>query len=114
MRNFGASFVCLAFLVLNAPASAASCNQAFVNSVLSRMNTLVSTSGNCRKVLNSETAKAGRVCTTCRGTISKLLTLQGMYSKNSRCFREDPKISSRFNELWYLKKEVERLQRMCS
>jgi hypothetical protein len=113
MRNFGTSFVCLTFLVLSAPASAASCNQAFVNSVLSRMNTLVSTSGNCRKLLNSE-AQTGKVCTTCRGTISKLLTLQSMYSKNGRCFRDDPKISARFNELWYLKKEVERLQRMCS
>jgi hypothetical protein len=114
MRTTRAMFVLLALLA-SAPASqAAGCNQAFVNSVLTRMNTLVSASGSCRKMLNSQNAQVGKVCTTCRGTISRLLSLRSMYSKNESCFKNDPKISARFNELWYLKKEVDKLQRMCS
>jgi hypothetical protein len=114
MRTSGAMFVLLAFLAAAPAAQAANCNQTFVNSVLTRMNTLVNGSSTCRKVLNSENADSGKVCTSCRGTISRLLMLRNMYSKNQSCFRNDPKISARFNELWYLKKEVDKLQRMCS
>jgi hypothetical protein len=114
MRTTRAMFVLLAVLATAPATEAAGCNQAFVNSVLSRMNTLVSGSGSCRKMLGADNAQIGKVCTTCRGTISRLLTLRSMYSKNTNCFRNDPKISARFNELWYLKKDVDKLQRMCS
>jgi hypothetical protein len=113
MRKLAASFALL--LALGAsPSQAAPCNDVFVKSVLSRMNSLVATSGSCRKALAVTPQQAGKTCTTCRGTISKLLGLQGMYNRSPGCFRGDPRLSKRFNELWYLKGEVEKLQKICS
>jgi hypothetical protein len=105
--------VFLVFIGLAGTAEAATCNASFANSVVARMNSIVKTSTTCRKILYDQSSSTGRICTSCQGTISKLLALQNTYRRNKSCFESDPKIRSHFNTLWSYKRDVDRLQRVC-
>jgi hypothetical protein len=108
------SALTLCFVLMVTPVThAASCNSSFSNSVVARMNSIVKTSGNCRKLLYTQGATAGKICSTCQGTIGKLLALQSAYARNKSCFENDPKIRSHYNQLLAYKRDVDRLQRVC-